>query len=269
MSDLGSAAMGRLRDVVRSIGPMVVAFSGGVDSGLLAWVAHDVLGAERVLAVTAVSPSLAPSERDDCRRLAESWGLRWLEVQSEEGARPEYVANGADRCYHCKAELMDRLLPLAEAEDAAVALGVNVDDLSDHRPGQRAAREKGAVFPLVQAGFTKAEVRSAARALGLEVWDKPAAACLASRVPYGTAVTIGTLERVSRAEEGLRGLGFRELRVRHYGDLARIELGPHEIGRAFADRARVVEVLKAAGYRYVTIDLEGFRSGNLNSALSG
>jgi pyridinium-3,5-biscarboxylic acid mononucleotide sulfurtransferase len=269
MSDLSTAAMSRLRDAVRSIGPMVVAFSGGVDSGLLAWVAHDVLGAERSLAVTAVSPSLAPSERDDCRRLAESWGLRWLEVQSEEGARPEYVANGADRCYHCKAELMDRLLPLAEAEDAAVALGVNVDDLSDHRPGQRAAREKGAVFPLVQAGFTKAEVRSAARALGLEVWDKPAAACLASRVPYGTAVTIGTLERVSRAEEGLRGLGFRELRVRHYGDLARIELGPHEIGRAFADRARVVEVLKAAGYRYVTIDLEGFRSGNLNSALSG
>jgi pyridinium-3,5-biscarboxylic acid mononucleotide sulfurtransferase len=269
MSDLSTAAMSRLRDAVRSIGPMVVAFSGGVDSGLLAWVAHDVLGAERSLAVTAVSPSLAPSERDDCRRLAESWGLRWLEVQSDEGARPEYVANGADRCYHCKAELMDRLLPLAEAEDAAVALGVNVDDLSDHRPGQRAAREKGAVFPLVQAGFTKAEVRSAARALGLEVWDKPAAACLASRVPYGTAVTIGTLERVSRAEEGLRGLGFRELRVRHYGDLARIELGPHEIGRAFADRARVVEVLKAAGYRYVTIDLEGFRSGNLNSALSG
>ncbi len=269
MSDLGDAALSRLRDAVRSTGPMVVAFSGGVDSGLLAWVAHDVLGAERSLAVTAVSPSLAPSERDDCRRLAESWGLRWLEVQSDEAARPEYVANDADRCYHCKTELMDRLLPLAEAEAAVVALGVNVDDLSDHRPGQRAAREKGAVFPLVQAGFTKAEVRSAARALGLEVWDKPAAACLASRVPYGTAVTIGTLERVSRAEEGLRGLGFRELRVRHYGDLARIELGPHEIERAFADRARVVEVLKAAGYRYVTIDLEGFRSGNLNSALIG
>jgi uncharacterized protein len=248
---------------------MVVAFSGGVDSGLLAWVARDVLGAERSLAVTAVSPSLAPSERDDCRRLAESWGLRWLEVQSDEASRPEYVANGADRCYHCKSELMDRLLPLAEAEGAVVALGVNVDDLSDHRPGQRAAREKGAVFPLVEAGFTKADVRSAAKAVGLQVWDKPAAACLASRVPYGTAVTVGTLERVSRAEEGLRGLGFRELRVRHYGELARIELGPDEIERAFADRTRVVEAVKAAGYRYVTIDLEGFRSGNLNSALRG
>jgi uncharacterized protein len=269
MSDAGVAALSRLREAVRSSGRMVVAFSGGVDSGLLAWVARDVLGAERSLAVTAVSPSLAPSERDDCRRLAESWGLRWLEVQSDEAARPEYVANGADRCYHCKTELMDRLLPLAEAEAAVVALGVNVDDLSDHRPGQRAARERGAVFPLVQAGFTKADVRSAARALGLEVWDKPAAACLASRVPYGTAVTIGTLERVSRAEEGLRGLGFRELRVRHYGDLARIELGPYEIERAFAERARVVEAVKAAGYRYITIDLEGFRSGNLNSALRG
>jgi pyridinium-3,5-biscarboxylic acid mononucleotide sulfurtransferase len=256
----------RLRDAIAATGPMVVAFSGGVDSGLLAWVAHQVLGAEGSLAVTAVSPSLAPSERDDCRRLAESWGLRWREVRSDEGARPEYVANGTDRCYHCKSELMERLLPLAAAEEAVVALGVNLDDLSDHRPGQRAAKERGAVFPLVEAALTKADVRSAARELGLEVWDKPAAACLASRVPYGTAVTIGTLDRVSRAEEGLRRLGLRELRVRHYGDLARIELGLTDIERAFADRVRVVETVKAAGYRYVTLDLEGFRSGNLNSA---
>jgi uncharacterized protein len=258
--------LSRLRDAIATAGPMVVAFSGGVDSGLLAWMARDVLGAAGALAVTAVSPSLAPSERADCRRLADSWGLRWTEVQSDEGARPEYVANDADRCYHCKSELMDRLLPLAAAEGAVVALGVNVDDLSDHRPGQRAAREKGAVFPLVEAGFTKADVRSAAQQLGLEVWDKPAAACLASRVPYGTPVTIGTLSRVATAEEGLRRLGLRQLRVRHYGDLARIELGPAEIEQAFADRARVVEIVKAAGYHYVTMDLEGFRSGNLNPA---
>ncbi len=261
--------LSRLRDAIATTGPMVVAFSGGVDSGLLAWVARDVLGAAGSLAVTAISPSLAPSERADCRRLATSWGLRWIEVRSEEGARPEYVANGLDRCYHCKSELMERLLPLAAAEGAVVALGVNVDDLSDHRPGQKAAREKGAVFPLVEAGLTKADVRSAARGLGLEVWDKPAAACLASRVPYGTPVTVGTLARVTRAEEGLRRLGLRQLRVRHYGELARIELGPAEIEQAFADRARVVEVVKAAGYRYVTMDLEGFRSGNLNSARRG
>jgi pyridinium-3,5-biscarboxylic acid mononucleotide sulfurtransferase len=262
-----AAGLDRLHAAIAATGPMVVAFSGGVDSGLLAWVAHRVLGPDKCLAVTAVSPSLAPSERDDCRRLAHAWGLRWLEVHSDEGSRPEYVANGPDRCYHCKSELMDRLLPVAEGEAATVALGVNLDDLSDHRPGQRAARERGAVFPLVEAGFTKAAVRRAARELGLEVWDKPAAACLASRVPYGTEVTFGTLARVAAAEEGLRRLGFRQLRVRHYGDLARIELGPDSIDRAVAARLEVVEAVKAAGYRYVTLDLEGFRSGNLNSAL--
>jgi uncharacterized protein len=162
---------------------------------------------------------------------------------------------------------MDRLAPLAEAERAVVALGVNVDDLSDHRPGQRAARERGAVFPLVAAGFTKTDVRRAAKDLGLEVWDKPAAACLASRVPYGTEVSLGTLNRVARAEEALRGLGFRELRVRHYGDLARIELAGADLERAFTNRSEVVEAVKAAGYRYVTVDLEGFRSGNLNAGL--
>jgi uncharacterized protein len=162
---------------------------------------------------------------------------------------------------------MDRLAPVAEAENAVIALGVNVDDLSDHRPGQRAARERGAVFPLVVAGFTKTDVRSAARAIGLDVWDKPAAACLASRVPYGTEVTLGTLTRVAEAEEALRALGYRELRVRHYGDLARIELGSGDMDRAFLDRAQVVTAVKGAGYRYVTLDLEGLRSGNLNQAL--
>jgi uncharacterized protein len=186
---------------------------------------------------------------------------------SNEGSRPEYVANGPDRCYHCKTELMERLGPIARAEGAVVALGVNVDDLTDHRPGQRAAREHGAVFPLVEAGLTKDLVRGAARQLGLAVWDKPAAACLASRVPYGTPVTLATLGRVAGAEEALRALGFRELRVRHYGELARLEFPVTELERAISNRRRIVAAVRAAGYRYVTLDLEGLRSGNLNDAL--
>jgi uncharacterized protein len=256
-----------LQDQLSRLDRLVVAFSGGVDSALLARVSHDVLG-ERSLAVTAVSESLAPSELDDCRRFAGDHGLRWMEVRTDELTRPEYVSNGTDRCYHCKSELMDRLQPVADAEGGAViALGVNLDDLDDHRPGQQAARERGAVFPLVAAGFTKAAVRDAARQLGIEAWDKPAAACLASRVPYGTPVTFGTLQAVATAEEALRRLGFRELRVRHYGDLARIELPVTELERAVAERRSVIDAVKAAGYRYVTIDLEGFRSGNLNDGV--
>jgi len=265
MGSPGSLAA--LREEVAAHGRVVVAFSGGVDSSLLAWVAHDTLGADRVLAVTAVSASLAPSERAGCGHLAGEWGLRWREVVTDEGTRPQYVVNGADRCYHCKSALMDQLGPIAAAEGSVVALGVNLDDLDDHRPGQRAARERGAVFPLVDAGLTKAAVRTAARQLGLPVWDKPAAACLASRVPYGTPVTLGTLTQVATAEEGLRALGLRELRVRHYGDLARIELGPGDLERALQEREQVVTAVQAAGYRYVTVDLEGLRSGNLNEAL--
>src|SRR5207253_258702 len=179
-------------------------------------------------------------------------------------ARPEYVANDGDRCYHCKAELLDVVGPLAAAEGATVTLGTNVDDLGDHRPGQRAAAERGGAFPLVDAGFTKADVRSVSRGLGLRTWDKPAAACLASRVPYGTAVTFGVLRSVEQAEAGLRSLGFRQLRVRHYGVLARIELDLEELPGALVRRDEVVAAVQAAGYRYVTVDLEGFRSGNLN-----
>ena len=258
-----------LEQRIAGLDRLVVAFSGGVDSALLARVSHEVLG-PRSVAVTAVSQSLAASERADCERLAGQWGMRWLEVRTDELGRPDYVANAGDRCYHCKSELMDHLTSVAEAEGGAtVALGVNVDDLDDHRPGQQAARERGAVFPLVDAGFTKSMVRAAARQLGLDVWDKPAAACLASRVPYGTPVTLGTLERVAGAEAGLRALGFMQLRVRHYGDLARVELTPSDLQEALDKRAAVVAAVKRAGYRYVTLDLEGFRSGNLNQGLAG
>jgi uncharacterized protein len=245
-----------------------VAFSGGADSALVAWVATEVLGPDRVQCVTAVSASLAPEELADCRALAAQWGLRWRTVSTDELDDPEYVANGAERCYHCKASLLAALTPLAAADSAVVLLGVNLDDLGDHRPGQRAATERGAQFPLVRARLTKDDVRAVSRHLGLRTWDKPAAACLASRLPYGTPVTLGTLSTVSGAESALRALGFRQLRVRHYGDLARIELQGDDIVIAVQRRDEVVAAVRGAGYRYVTLDLEGFRSGNLNLALS-
>jgi uncharacterized protein len=257
-----------LRTRLQELDRVVVAFSGGADSAFLAWVANDVLGPERTLAVTAVSPSLAGAERADCESLAAEWGLRWLGIEPHELERAAYVRNDGDRCYHCKAELMDVVAPVAAAEGATIVLGTNIDDLGDHRPGQQAATERGASFPLVDAGFTKADVRSASKALGLRTWDKPAAACLASRVPYGTPVTFAVLDRVGRAESALRALGFRQLRVRHYGDVARLELEVDELARALERRGEIVAVVRDAGYRYVTLDLEGFRSGNLNGDLS-
>jgi len=265
---IDTGQLDRLRSVLRRLERVVVAFSGGADSAFLAQVASDTLGPANVLCVTAVSPSLAPEELDDCRALAAEWRLRWREVKTQEIDDPAYRSNDADRCYHCKTSLLDAVTPLADAEGSTVVLGVNVDDLGDHRPGQRAAAERGAQFPLVESGYSKADVRRASRALGLRTWDKPAAACLASRVPYGTPVTLGTLTTVATAESGLRALGFRQVRVRHYGEMARLELDADEMARAVDLRVEIVAAVRRAGYTYVTLDLEGFRSGNLNAALS-
>jgi pyridinium-3,5-biscarboxylic acid mononucleotide sulfurtransferase len=262
-----TASLDDLRAGLRALGRVVVAFSGGADSAFLAWMARDTLGFDCALAVTAVSPSLPAAERAECADLAAEWGLRWREVETDELANGAYARNDADRCYWCKDALLQAAGPLAEAEGATVVLGVNVDDLGDHRPGQRAATERGAAFPLVDAGFTKADVRAWSRRLGLRTWDKPAAACLASRLPYGTEVTVRRLATVERAEAALRVLGFRELRVRHYSDTARLEVPLDRLADVVALREEVVAAVQAAGYRYVTLDLEGLRSGNLNAAL--
>jgi uncharacterized protein len=216
---------------------VVVAFSGGADSAFLAAYATRLLGASRVHCVTAVSASLAGSEADDCRALADEWGLDWVTVVTNETSRPEYIANAGDRCFHCKDELMDALGPIAAARSATIVLGVNLDDLGDHRPGQQAAAAKGAVFPLVEAGLTKEQIREASRRMNLRTWDKPAAACLASRVPYGTPVTVGLLSRIDRAEAALRCIVPEgNLRVRHDGEAARIEIDPDQFATVAARR---------------------------------
>lgn len=254
---------------LRGLGRVIVAFSGGADSAFLAYRAQQILGTDAVHAVTAVSPSLAGDEEADCRALAREWGLRWTPVATEEMERAAYRINNSDRCYYCKAELMEVVGPIAAAEGATVVLGVNVDDLGEHRPGQAAADERGAQFPMVAAGITKADVRALSKRLGLRTWDKPAAACLASRIPYGTEVSVGILSRVDRAEAALKRLGLRELRVRHYDDTARLEVGLADLAAVLDQREAIVEAVKAAGYTRVTLDLEGFRSGNLNDGRIG
>jgi pyridinium-3,5-biscarboxylic acid mononucleotide sulfurtransferase len=265
---LGPAPLARLRSVLTELDRVVVALSGGADSAFLAWVANDTLGPERVLCATAVSASLPESEREQCAALAAAWRLRWVGVETNELEDPAYVANGADRCARCKTALMDVLGPLAVAEGATVVLGVNTDDLADdHRPGQAAAASAGARFPLVEAGFSKAAIREWSRRMALSTWDKPAAACLASRVPYGTPVTAPTLRAVERAEAALHALGFSDCRVRHHGPVARVEIPEDQLTDAFARRAEVVAAVRGAGYRFVALDLEGFSSGRMNRLL--
>jgi uncharacterized protein len=257
-----------LRAELEQLDRVVVAFSGGADSAFLAYVAHQTLGPERARAVTAVSPSLAGEEAADCAALAAEWELNRSPVATAEMENAAYRRNDGDRCFYCKDALMDAIAPAAAADGATVVLGVNLDDLGEHRPGQQAAAARGARFPLVDAQFRKADVRAASASLALRTWDKPAAACLASRLPYGTPVTLGRLSQVDRAEAALHALGFGALRVRHYDDTARIEVPDTDLGAVVAARAAVVAAVHEAGFRYVTVDLEGLRSGNLNQALA-
>lgn len=256
-----------LQDAIVTIGPMVIAFSGGVDSSLVLAAAGRHLPAADVLAVTADSASLSSGELDHCRTLAADNGVAWQPAATHELDDERYLQNDGDRCYWCKTALMDQLEPIAAARRATVVLGVNVDDLGDHRPGQQAAGERGAVFPLVQAQMTKSEIRRLAKHWDLPVWDRPAMPCLASRVPYGTAVSVPLLSRIDRAEHALRALGLDDVRVRHYDDTARIELPAVDLVRAAELGAEINAAVQGAGYRYVTLDLAGLRSGNLNSAL--
>lgn len=252
--------------VVGGLDRVVVAYSGGVDSALLASVAHDVLG-DRALAVTAVSPSLARRERDAAARLAKTFGWTHVEIETSELDRPEYVRNDPDRCYWCKTELFEVLEPLARERGAAMLVGTNADDLSEHRPGLRVARENLARAPLAEVGLTKVEVRALSELKGLPTAEKPASPCLASRVAYGVEVTREGLERIDAAEDIVRDLGFDVLRVRDHGDLARIEVPADRIDEVVAARERVAAALKELGFVYVTVDLAGFRSGAMNEVL--
>ncbi len=271
--DLEASLEAKTQFLRRTIGGLeraVVAYSGGVDSTLLAKVTYDVLGAE-ALAVTAVSPSLAQAERDDAARFAAQIGIRHEFIETRELENPDYRANDSSRCFHCKAELFDRLREfVAEREVQHMLYGPVVDDLGDFRPGMAASRERGARAPLVEAGLRKAEVRELSRRLGLPSWDKPAVACLSSRVAYGIEVTVEKLGQIEAGEALLRAEGFRELRVRHHGSIARIEVPESELARFTQDserRQRIIDGMKSIGFTYVTLDLQGFRSGAMNEAL--
>lgn len=254
----------QLVDVLTDIGPMTVAYSGGVDSTLLAVAAAAVLGSERAPAVTAVSPSLAADDFERCAGLARDHDLDWRTVETDEIDDERYQVNDTDRCYWCKTHLMDALGPVAVG---TVVLGVNVDDLGDHRPGQQAARERGARFPFVEAGMTKDDVRAVSRTLGLSTAEQPASPCLSSRLPYGTPVTLGRLSQVELAERAVRRLGFDEVRVRHHDRLGLVEVPADRIAEAADLHDRISEAVRGAGFDFVALDLEGFASGRLNRVI--
>jgi uncharacterized protein len=257
-----------LQDTITSLGSVVVAYSGGVDSAYLAYVASRAIG-DRALAVTADSPSYPDRHRQLAIRIARDFGLRHQIIQTSELARPEYRANPANRCYYCKHELYTHLSQIAASHGAVIVDGNNADDRGDYRPGRQAAREFGVRSPLDEVDLTKQEIRELSREAGLPTWDEPASACLSSRIPYHTEVTDEKLRTIERAEHVLRSLGFRVFRVRHHDTLARVEIARDEMPRALEPETSdtIVRELKAAGYRYVTLDLQGYRTGSLNEGL--
>lgn len=261
----------RLRHTLRSMQSVVVCYSGGIDSAFVLAVAHEELG-ERAIGMTAVSPSLPESEREDAARIAERIGAVHRTVESHEMDRPGYVANEPDRCFHCKTELYDiARAKLSEWGAREIVNGTNLDDLGDYRPGLEAARNAAVRSPLVETGFRKSDVRAAAKRIGLDVWDKPAAACLSSRIPYGTSVTTERLAQIGAFEADLKALGFRQMRVRWHERMARIEVALEELPRFLDPKIRdeVVAAGKKHGFSYVTLDLGGYRQGSHNEVLVG